>query len=518
MSTLVETARRRDQQPAERHPLIRLASVGLVTLAVTYAAFLLYLSGQALFGAILLALAAGIAIIFGLNRFYAFRFIFPGLAALVLFILFPVVYTVYLGFTNYSSFNLLTYERVVEVLLSRSTPDLNSEVKFAVATDGDQYRIWLPDDELLSEPVALDPEVAPETAVLSPATEPATLLSPRDAIALRQPLQSLTVTLPDGTALQNSGLRSFAVVAREYERLSEDQLKRNSDGEILTADHSTGFFLTSSGEKVPPGWRVFVGTQHFERIFNSAGIRGPMVDIFIWTFAFATLTVLLTFVLGLALASVLQWPHLKGKAAYRILLILPYAVPAFISILVFRGLFNQNFGEINLILEALFGIRPEWFSDGGLARVMIIIVNTWLGYPYMMLLAMGFLQSVPEDHKKAAALEGAGVLRVFFTITLPQILPPFLPLLIASFAFNFNNVVLILLLTRGLPDIPGTIIPAGQTDIVASFTYRIAFSDSAQQFGLAGAITLLIFLVVGAISYANFVAMRRAAEKRGVMV
>ena len=154
----------------------------------------------------------------------------------------------------------------------------------------------------------------------------------------------------------------------------------------------------------------------------------------------------------------------------RVLLILPYAVPAFISILVFRGLFNQNFGEINMILEALFGIRPDWMTDGALARAMLLIVNTWLGYPYIMLLAMGFLQSVPEEQKRAAYLEGAGPVRVFFTITLPQILPPFLPLLLASFAFNFNNIVLILLLTRGGPDIPGTAIPAGENDILGSFT------------------------------------------------
>jgi maltose/maltodextrin transport system permease protein len=230
---------------------------------------------------------------------------------------------------------------------------------------------------------------------------------------------------------------------------------------------------------------------------------------------FAVASVTLTFALGLILAVILQWPHMRGRAIYRILLILPYAVPAFISILVFKGIFNQNFGEINLILEALFGIRPDWFTNGTLARTMILIVNVWLGYPYMMLLAMGFLQSVPEDHKKAAALEGASALRVFFTITLPQIIPPFLPLLIASFAFNFNNLVLILLLTRGGPDIPGTVIPAGETDILGSFVYRISFMDSGQQFGLAGAITFLIFVIVSAMAYANFVAMRRAAQKRG---
>ena len=165
-------------------------------------------------------------------------------------------------------------------------------------------------------------------------------------------------------------------------------------------------------------------------------------------------------------------------------------------------------------MEALFGIAPNWNTDAMLARTMIIIVNVWLGYPYMMLLAMGFLQSVPEDHKKAAALEGASSIRVFFTITLPQILPPFLPLLIASFAFNFNNLVLVLLLTRGLPDMRGTIIPAGHTDILGSLTYRISFLDSGQRFGLAGAVTLVIFVIVTVISYANFVAMRRAAMKR----
>ena len=143
------------------------------------------------------------------------------------------------------------------------------------------------------------------------------------------------------------------------------------------------------------------------------------------------------------------------------------------------------------------------------------MVNVWLGYPYMMLLSMGYLQSIPQDHYKASALEGAGPIRNFFSITLPQILPPFVPLLISSFAFNFNNVVLILLLTRGAPDIPGTIVPAGQTDILGSFTFRVSFQDAGQNFGIAGAISTLIFILVGILAYANFYALRRAAEARG---
>ncbi|SDE33463.1 maltose ABC transporter permease MalF [Limimaricola pyoseonensis] len=495
-----------------RRPWLRWTLVGAATLAMLYGAFFLYQITQPLFGAILLALAAGFAVVFGPDRFYGSRFIFPGVAAVLIFIAFPVAYTIWLGFTNYSSFNLLSYERTIEVLTSRGTVNPETEQPFAVARDGDGYRIWLPESELLSEPVLLTAEE--ETVTLAPGAAPAELLSPRDAIALRTGLQSLTLTTPEEVDLRNAGLRTFASVTPDYVRTGEDELTRAADGQVLTANHETGFFETPEGERVPPGWRVAVGFDNFERIFESKGIRGPMVSIFAWTVAFAGLSVLGCFALGLTLAVILQWEHLRFKTAYRILLILPYAVPAFISILVFRGLFNQNFGEINLILEAIFGLRPAWFTDGFLARVMILIVNIWLGYPYMMLLAMGFLQSVPQDHKKAAALEGASSLRVFFTITLPQIIPPFLPLLIAAFAFNFNNLVLILLLTRGGPDIPGTVIPAGETDILASFTYRLAFQDTGQQFGLAGAITLLIFLVVAAISYANYVAMRRAASKR----
>ncbi len=492
---------------------LRLGALGLGAAVVLFAAFRLYIDGQPLFGAILLALITAFSLVFGSRRFYSARFIFPGLAAILVFILFPIVFTVYLGFTNYSSLNLLNYERAVEVLLSSKLVDKSSETRFLVARDGDAFRIYLPERGLISEPVTLD---APQQAALAPAPDaPPDILKMRDAIKLRAGLQQLDLATPQGEILRNSGLRSFAGVTPEYERIDADHLRRTTDGQILTANHDTGFFETEAGEKLPPGWRVNIGLANYKRIFTSDGVRGPMVSIFVWTVTFALLSVGLTFAVGLLLATILQWPHLAFKPAYRLLLILPYAVPSFISILVFKGLFNQNFGEINLILEALFNIRPSWFTDATLARIMIVIVNVWLGYPYMMLLSMGFLQSVPEDHKKAASIEGASALRVFLTITLPQILPPFLPLLIASFAFNFNNIVLILLMTRGGPDMPGTVIPAGKTDILGSFTYRISFMDSGQQFGLAGAITFLIFIVVGAVAYANFVAMRRAASKRG---
>jgi len=497
----------------EQPQYLRLAIVALVTLGLLYAAFHLYLIAQPLFAVALLTVGVLFGLIYSRQKYYNARFIFPGVAAVMLFVALPIGYTIWIGFTNYSSFNLLTFERAKSVLMSRGSVDKSTEQAFAVADLGDgSFQIWLPDSSLLSGPVTLSGDI--EEAEVEPATEPPALLAAKDAIKLRSGLQALTLHTPDGIALQNSGLRTFASLMPDYREIEGGRLERIADGVVLTPDHTQGFYFADHGEKIAPGWHVNIGWDNFDRIFNNAGIREPMIGIFIWTVVFATASVALTFTVGLALGVVLQWEHLRGKAIYRILLILPYAVPSFISILVFRGLFNQNFGEINLILEALFGVRPEWFTDANLARTMILIVNTWLGYPYMMLLAMGFLQGVPQDHKKAAALEGASASRVFFKITLPQILPPFMPLLIASFAFNFNNMVLVLLLTRGLPDIVGTTVPAGQTDILASFTYRIAFGFSSTEFGLAGAITLLIFVLVSVISYVNFVAMRRGTQKR----
>jgi maltose/maltodextrin transport system permease protein len=170
-----------------------------------------------------------------------------------------------------------------------------------------------------------------------------------------------------------------------------------------------------------------------------------------------------------------QWEALRGRSVYRVLLILPYAVPAFISILIFNGLFNQSFGEINMVLNALFGLKPAWFSDPIMARVMVIAVNTWLGFPYMMILCMGLLKSIPEDLYEASAIDGAGPLYNFTKITLPLMIKPLTPLLIASFAFNFNNFVMIYLLTGGGPNMIGTTEPAGYTDLLVSYTYRIAF-------------------------------------------
>jgi len=190
-------------------------------------------------------------------------------------------------------------------------------------------------------------------------------------------------------------------------------------------------------------------------------------------------------------------------------------VPGFISILIFKGLFNANLGEINLILNALFGIKPAWFADPFLAKTMILIVNTWLGFPYMMVVCMGLIKSIPSDLYEASAVAGAGPITNFVSITAPLIIKPLTPLLISSFAFNFNNFVLIALLTGGRPDFLDISVPAGTTDILVSYTFRMAFQDSGQQFGLASAISTVIFLLVAAITLVQMRFTRLAQDGNG---
>ncbi len=277
-------------------------------------------------------------------------------------------------------------------------------------------------------------------------------------------------------------------------------LRNQQSGVSYRANPDTGFYqvIDAKGqwgeERLSPGFTVGAGWQNFIRVFTDEGIQKPFLAIFGWTMIFSLLTVVLTVAVGMVLACLVQWEALKGKAVYRVMLILPYAVPAFISILIFKGLFNQSFGEINVMLNALFGSKPAWFSDPTLARAMLIIVNTWLGYPYMMILCMGLLKAIPEDLYEASAMDGAGPLQNFFLITVPLLLKPLTPLMIASFAFNFNNFVLVQLLTNGAPDRLGTTTPAGYTDLLVNYTWRIAFEGGGgQDFGLAAAIAYADF-------------------------
>ncbi|GMQ48302.1 maltose ABC transporter permease MalF [Vibrio sp. 10N] len=497
--------------PSSKKVFIKWGLLGSVGLINGYATILMYSRGELAFALLTVILTALALYIFGSKKTYAHRYIYPGIAGMILFILFPLAYTVGLAFTNYSAKNQLSLDRTQSVLMQR-TFQSGESYGFELYKTDKGHRIYVKDGEQLL--------VTPDFDITSPSADYD--LSAADVqvgekekikaiIQNRSALNTVDLHMPDGSDIRMSGLRKFASVQPLYTVVEgTDDLRNNKTGELLRPNMEVGFYqpVNDNGEfvgnTVSPGFIVGIGTHNFERVWKDDGIKEPFISIFIWTIVFSAVSVALTVLIGLVLASVVQWEALRGRAIYRVLLILPYAVPAFISILIFKGLFNQSFGEVNMLLEGLFGISPSWFSDPMLAKVMILIVNTWLGFPYMMILCMGMLKAIPDDLYEASAIDGSNFISNFTKITMPLMIKPLTPLLIASFAFNFNNFVLIALLTNGGPNMIGTSEPAGYTDLLVNYTYRIAFEGSGgQDFGLASAIATLIFLLVGALALLN---------------
>jgi maltose/maltodextrin transport system permease protein len=463
-----------------------------------YAVLLVHATGQSLLALTLLAVCMLALWTYTSARTNALRYLFPGVAAALVFVVFPMLYTMSMAFTNQSSRNLLDPDRARALLLEESVVQAGTQRGFTLHADGAKLRVQV-QEGLVSAP--FEPSIdRAQSLALTPEPERSAALPLRDVVKVLPALRALTLTTPDGQALKLISLREFAQAQPLYLPQADGALADRVTGAVYRANNETGFFTNESGDTLQPGYRVGVGLRHFTQIFSEGKFREPFVSVFAWTVAFAALSVLGAAALGLVLASLLHWEGLRGRGLYRLVLFLPYAVPGFLSILVFKGLFNQNLGEINLILHALFGIRPAWFSDPTLARAMLLVVNIWLGFPYMMVICSGLIQSIPADLYEATAVEGAGPLTNFFRITLPLIAKPLMPLLIAAFAFNFNNFVLISLLTNGRPDHADSTLPAGTTDILVSYTWRVAFQDSGQQFGLAAAISTVIFLIVAAIT------------------
>ncbi|CNI37978.1 maltose transporter membrane protein [Yersinia enterocolitica] len=494
--------------------------ISILILFTCYLIVLMYSQGEYLFAIVTLILVTLGLYVFANRRAYAWRYVYPGVAGMGLFVLFPLICTIAIAFTNYSSTNQLTFERAQSVLLDRQF-QTGKTYTFGLYPSDNQWRLQLtnPDDSnvLISEPFSFD-AVNGQLLHLAPVSAEQTgeRASLRIITQNRQALSGVVAVLPNGGELRMSSLRQFAETSPLYTLAADGkELKNQQTGVIYRPNLDTGFYqaINADGqwenEKLSPGFTITIGWENFLRVLQDEGIQKPFISIFIWTILFSVLSVILTVAVGMVLACVVQWDALKGKAIYRVLLILPYAVPSFISILIFKGLFNQSFGEINLMLNQLFGIKPEWFSDPITAKSMILIVNTWLGYPYMMILCMGLLKAIPDDLYEASAMDGAGPFQNFFRITFPLLIKPLTPLMIASFAFNFNNFVLIQLLTRGGPDMIGTSTPAGYTDLLVNYTYRVAFEGGGgQDFGLAAAIATLIFILVGALAILNLKASK----------
>lgn len=484
--------------------IVFLSIIGAILLMLTQSAFAqreYAISGFLALTTLILALT------YFTNISIPLKFFIPGILLLTAFVIGHILYTVTMSGYNYKTGNIISKEEAILQINVRGFEADPSGISFDI-------KLGISD----GKEAILVSDIANLKYFISTSTS-RTEVDPRD-VTLNE--FGVAISAPNFTALTDSELANAdtlfsnkqfvyegeyfialegfeaGVVSRQVlEYLpATDQFKNLVNGSIYSDNGRGNYSLPNDTTAIlEPGWRAPIWFENYTKIFTDARVREPLVKVFIWTVVFATATVLTTFALGLLLALALNKP-IRGRRIYRSILVLPYAMPSVMSILIWGGMFNTEFGAIN----TLFGTEIAWFSDPSFARLAVILVNLWLGFPYFYLISSGSLQAIPSELLEAAAIDGANPRQIFRKITLPLLLQILSPLLIASFAFNFNNFNLIYLLTGGGPrnELDGQI--AGATDILISYTYKIAFGSSTQDLGLASAISLIIFLLVASIS------------------
>ena len=245
----------------------------------------------------------------------------------------------------------------------------------------------------------------------------------------------------------------------------------------------------------------WVGLQTFKQIFTVNIWRRTFFDVLSWTVVWTLFASTLQITLGVFLAVLVNQKELHFKKLIRTIFVLPWAVPGFVTILVFAGMFNNSFGAINNDILAFFKISPVmWMTDAAWTRVALIIIQGWLGFPYIFTVSTGVLQSIPDDLYEAANMDGATALQKFRNITLPVILTAMAPTLITQYTFNFNNFNIIYLFNGGGPAVAGS--TAGGTDILVSWIYKLTMQSS--QYAIAAALTILLSVFVITIAMWQF--------------
>ncbi|MGX6601280.1 ABC transporter permease subunit, partial [Micromonosporaceae bacterium Da 78-11] len=497
--------------------LFKIVLLGLTVAIAIWAAFPLA-EARAWTGlAILTATTAGLLYLYLTPRHIPAKYLIPGTLFLVVFQLFPVLLTASTAFTNFGDGHRGDKGDAVVAIQTASVTQVPGSQQYAltVATRGDRlvFLITDPATKVVSagDTDGLKALAAGDVTVTGSGKVTAAngyrVLDVGQASLRSKEITDLAVPTAGG-AIRSSGLsRAYEGKAgRAYDR-GCDCITDTVTGRTWTADENVGAFVAADGERLAQGWKVQVGLHNFTRVLTDPAISGPFLRTLVWNFAFAVASTGGTFVLGMLCALALHSPRVRGRKFYRVLLVLPYAMPSFAMLLVWRDMFNTDFGLIN----NLFGTHVDWFGGSGSARIAVLLVQLWLGYPYMFLVTTGALQAIPAELTEASRIDGAGAWQSFRRITQPLLMVALTPLLIASFAFNFNNFNAIYLTTEGGP-FPADNPANGATDLLITYTYRIAFGGAGAQYGFAAAVSIFIFLIVAVVSAASFRQTRRQEE------
>jgi arabinogalactan oligomer/maltooligosaccharide transport system permease protein len=230
-------------------------------------------------------------------------------------------------------------------------------------------------------------------------------------------------------------------------------------------------------------WRI-IGVQQYLQVLRAPEFWLVFSKTVVWT----AVSTVLQVTLGVALALVLHQQFIRGGSAWSILLLLPWAMPQYITALTWRSMFAGQNGAVNTFLGATFGWPPiEWLNSPFEAFTAAILVNVWMGFPFMMILALAGLRNIPDNIYEAARLDGASRWTQFTRVTAPLLRPVMLPATTLAIIWNFNNLNVIWLFSNGGE-------PAGSTHILVSYVYQAAFTF--YRFGWAAALSVVIFVIL----------------------
>jgi arabinogalactan oligomer/maltooligosaccharide transport system permease protein len=232
-------------------------------------------------------------------------------------------------------------------------------------------------------------------------------------------------------------------------------------------------------------WEI-VGFRNYVKVFTEPS-QPDFYVIFIKTVIWTVINLFFHVVVGVFLALVLNQKEIRGKGIFRTILVLPWAVPQLIVALTWRGMFNYEYGSINQILGKVGLPAVEWLRGPTEAFMAAIITNVWLGFPFMMVIALGALQSIPHDLYEAAEIDGASWYHKLKTITIPLIKPVMVPAITLGTIWTFNNLNIIWLVSNAGE-------PSDSTHILVSFVYKAAFNF--YRYGYGAALSMIIFFIL----------------------
>jgi arabinogalactan oligomer / maltooligosaccharide transport system permease protein len=495
--------------------LPRILLLLVIDAAVGWLIYKLVALGYLPFSAALLIIAIVINIVLLLKKAYPLRWMIVGLVLMGLFTIYPIFFTIWVSSTNYGEGHLVTKEQAISHILKiKYLPKTGMSYGWTAfkSPQGD-YVLWLIDPQgkgylaEVGKPLTQPTPGRAGVGSLESKGIPATIKGYKRLNAIMAATDKNLTEILFGEAGKTIQVRSPTQAAElltlyAYDPKTDTMIDQQT-GTVY--QNIRGTYSSPNGDTLQPGFIASINLSNFSDFFASSALRGPLVRVIGWNFAFAFFSLLLNFSLGLAIAVLFNDPSFPVKKLIRSLLLIPYTVPALITIVIWRGMLNPDLGVISRTLNSLFGWSPPWFTDEWWAKIAILLVNLWLSYPYFMLICSGALQSISEDYYGAAQVDGASRWQQFRYITLPLLLVAVGPLLVASFTFNFNNFNLIYLFNAGGPPMVGTPTPAGHTDILISYVYNLAFRGSRGiNYGFASAITIIIFFIVGAITLFQF--------------